>query len=173
MKSTPSRLVGREEATLALNLMAWSMSVSSIEAPYCLAPRLPFTVYMGLSIGWPPATIVRAPPSWCIFLINLLRADEQNVSDRMMISLAASGGAAVVVRLPYPKNDNAFRSLVIDDIKEILALDSSEKVNMIWIWFEEFAKRSEILLRRCIEIVCCSPIACGQDLIRRIYMELV
>lgn len=71
------------------------------------------------------------------------------------------------------KNDNAFCSLVIDDTGEILALDGSEKVAMIWIWSKEFAKRSEILPRRCIEIVCCSPIACGQDLVRRIHLGRV
>ena len=103
MKSTSSRPVGREEATLALNLMAWSMSASSLEASYCSAPRLPPTVCMGPSMGRPPATIVRAPPSWCIFSTNLPQADEQNASDRMMTSLAANGGPAVVVRLPYPK----------------------------------------------------------------------
>lgn len=71
------------------------------------------------------------------------------------------------------KNDNAFGFLVIDDTGEILALESSEKVVVIRIWSKEFAKWGEILSRRCIETICCSLNARGQDLVRWIYLGRV
>lgn len=56
------------------------------------------------------------------------------------------------------KNDNVSCPLVIDDTGEILALDGGEKVAMIRVRPKELAERSEVLPRRCVEIVCCSPI---------------